>query len=95
MSDRPILIIASMIAKPGKGDELYEVLHRCVPPSRLEQGNVHYDLYRSVENSDSFLFHETWKNAAAVDLHEAQPHFLTLLKEAGPLLAEAPLINKI
>ncbi|CCG87327.1 putative quinol monooxygenase [Erwinia piriflorinigrans] len=95
MSDKPILIIANIIAKAGKGDELYEILHRCVLPSRLEQGNVHYDLYRSVENSDRFLFHETWKNTAAVDLHEAQPHFLTLLEEAGPLLAEAPAINKI
>lgn len=95
MSDKSVLIIATIIAQPGKGDALHQVLSRCVPPSRLEQGNVHYDLYRSVENSDRFLFHETWKNAASVDLHEAQPHFRTLLAEAGPLLAEPPVINKI
>lgn len=61
MSDKPVLIIATMIAHPGKGDALYKVLNQCVAPSRDEPGNMHYDLYRSVENSDQFLFHESWK----------------------------------
>ncbi|CBJ46493.1 antibiotic biosynthesis monooxygenase [Erwinia amylovora] len=95
MSDKPVLIIATMIAHPGKGDALYKVLNQCVAPSRDEPGNMHYDLYRSVENSDQFLFHESWKNASAVEQHEAQPHFKTLLAEAGPLLAKPPVINKI
>ncbi|MEJ5078122.1 putative quinol monooxygenase [Erwinia sp. MYb535] len=54
MSDTPILIVATFAAATGKGNALYEVLNRCVAPSRLEEGNVHYDLYRSVENSDLF-----------------------------------------
>ncbi|AUX72786.1 putative quinol monooxygenase [Erwinia pyrifoliae] len=94
MSDKSVLIIATMTAHPGKGDALFDVLNHCVAPSRFEQGNIHYDLYRSAENSDRFLFHETWKNASAVDHHEAQPHFKKLLAAAGPLLAEPPVINK-
>lgn len=95
MSDTPILIVATFAAATGKGNALYEVLNRCVAPSRLEEGNVHYDLYRSVENSDLFLFHETWKSAAAIELHETQPHFKALLAGVDGLLAEPPVITKI
>lgn len=95
MSDTPILIVATFAAATGKGNALYEVLNRCVAPSRLEEGNVHYDLYRSVENSDLFLFHETWKNAAAIELHETQPHFKALLAGVKDLLAAPPVITKV
>ncbi|MBN1085810.1 antibiotic biosynthesis monooxygenase [Erwinia aphidicola] len=95
MSDKSILIVATFTAKAGKGDELFAVLNRCVAPSRLEEGNLHYDLYRSVENSDSFLFHETWKSAAAIELHESQPHFQALLAGVESLLAAPPMITKL
>ena len=95
MTEKSVLIIAKLSAHPGKGDELFTVLNRCVAPSRLESGNVHYDLYRSTENPDNFLFHETWQSHAAIAEHEAQPHFLQLIAEAGPLLAMPPVISKI
>jgi len=95
MSEKSVLIIAKMSAKPGKGDELFAALNRCVAPSRQEAGNVHYDLYRSTENPDNFLFHETWKSMAAIDEHEAQPHFLQLVADVESLLATPPVVAKI
>lgn len=95
MIEKSVLIIATFSAKPGQGDALFEVLNPCVAPSRLEAGNVHYDLYRSVENPDTFLFHETWKSQAAVDAHEKQPHFQTLIAGVKPLLAAPPAIVKL
>lgn len=95
MTDKSVLIVATFAAKPGKGDALFEVLNRCVAPSRLEAGNVHYDLYRSVENPDAFLFHETWKSADAIVEHEKKPHFLALLAGVESLIAAPPAITKI
>jgi len=95
MSDKSIMVVATFAAATGKGNELYDVLNRCVAPSRLEEGNVHYDLYRSVENSDLFLFHETWKSADAIELHESQPHFQALLAGVKDLLAAQPVITKM
>lgn len=95
MTDKSVLIIATFTAKPGKGDALYDVLNRCIAPSRLEAGNVHYDLYRSVENPDEFLFHETWKSADSIEKHENQPHFLTLQADMAPLIAAPPTVTKI
>lgn len=95
MTDKSVLIIATFSAKPGQGDALFDVLNPCVAPSREEAGNVHYDLYRSVENPDAFLFHETWKSHDAIAEHEKQPHFLTLIAGVAPLIAAPPVITKI
>lgn len=95
MTDKSVLIIATFTAKPGKGDALHEILNRCVVPSRKEAGNVHYDLYRSVENPDAFLFHETWKSADAIVEHEKQPHFLTLQNDVASLISAPPSVVKI
>lgn len=95
MTDKSILIVAKFTARPGKADELKKVLNNGVKPARAEAGCLHYDLYRSVEDGNVFLFHETWKNAEAVDIHGAQPHFKTLMADAEPLLAQPPEVHKI
>ncbi|CAK9884990.1 MAG: Putative monooxygenase YcnE [Candidatus Erwinia impunctatus] len=95
MSQSSVLIVAKMTAIAGKGDALYQVLEKCVAPSRAEAGCLHYDLYRSVENAGIFLFHEGWKDTEAVALHNQQPHVKTLLEEATPLLASPPEITQI
>ncbi|WP_075181853.1 putative quinol monooxygenase [Pantoea sp. 1.19] len=95
MSETTLLVVAKMVAKPGQAEALKRVLSQCIEPSRREAGNIHYDLYRSVEDQETFLFHERWQNGAAIDEHERSAHFQTLLEQAGPLLAQAPEITKI
>ncbi|WP_455863711.1 putative quinol monooxygenase [Pantoea agglomerans] len=95
MTDKNILIVAKFTARPGKADELKKVLNNGVKPARAEAGCLHYDLYRSVEDGNVFLFHETWKNAEAVEIHGGQPHFKTLMVDAEPLLAQPPEVHKI
>ncbi|MGB9098759.1 putative quinol monooxygenase [Erwinia sp.] len=95
MTDKNILIVAKFTARPGKADELKKVLNNGVKPARAEAGCLHYDLYRSVEDGNVFLFHETWLNEEAVGIHGEQPHFKTLMADAGPLLAQPPEVHKI
>lgn len=95
MTDKNILIVAKFTARPGKADELKKVLNNGVKPARAEAGCLHYDLYRSVEDGNVFLFHETWQNEQAVALHGEEPHFKTLMADAEPLLARAPEVHKI
>ncbi|MGE9550112.1 putative quinol monooxygenase [Erwinia amylovora] len=95
MTEKNVRIVAKFIARAGKADELKKVLNAGVKPARAEEGCVHYDLYRSVEDGNVFLFHETWKDAAAVDVHGAQPHFKTLMAESEPLLAQPPEVIKL
>lgn len=95
MTEKNVCIVAKFVAIAGKADELKKVLNAGVKPARSEAGCLHYDLYRSVEDGNVFLFHETWKNAAAVDFHGNQPHFKTLMAEAGSLLAQPPEVTKM
>ncbi|QKJ87239.1 Antibiotic biosynthesis monooxygenase [Paramixta manurensis] len=95
MQDKNILVVAKLVAQPGKAEELKRVLSACVAPSRAEDGNLHYDLYRSVEDGNVFLFHERWKNAAAVETHNAQPHFKKLIADSEHLLKQPPEIQQI
>lgn len=95
MTDKNILIVAKFTAKPGKADELKKVLNNGVKPARAEEGCLHYDLYRSVEDGNVFLFHETWKNEEAVTIHAGQTHFKTLMADASPLLSSQPEVIKI
>ncbi|SFM96423.1 Quinol monooxygenase YgiN [Izhakiella capsodis] len=92
MSEKPLMVVAKFIAKPGKADELQTVLIRCIEPSRDESGCLHYDLYRSLEDQNTFLFHESWRNQASIDRHGEQPHFKALLADVAPLLQQMPEI---
>ncbi|MCU5775622.1 antibiotic biosynthesis monooxygenase [Erwiniaceae bacterium BAC15a-03b] len=90
MSSKSLMIVAKFVAQPGKADELKKVLNACVAPSRAEAGCIHYDLYRSVEDGNVFLFHETWQDEAAIALHNEQPHFKKLLAGSEGLIKQPP-----
>ncbi|OON41167.1 drug:proton antiporter [Izhakiella australiensis] len=92
MSEKPLMIVAKFIARPGKADELQAVLSHCIEPSRAEPGCLHYDLYRSLEDQNTFLFHESWRDQQAIDRHGEQPHFKALLADAAPLWQQPPEI---
>ncbi|WNN42470.1 MULTISPECIES: putative quinol monooxygenase [Winslowiella] len=94
MSNKSLMIVAKFVAQPGKADELKKVLSACIAPSRAESGCVHYDLYRSVEDGNVFLFHETWQDEAAIAEHGEQPHFKKLLAGCENLLKSPPEIIK-
>ncbi|MEI2264403.1 putative quinol monooxygenase [Erwinia sp. CGal63] len=94
MSDKHVRIVAKFTARAGKADELKKVLNAGVKPARAEEGCLHYDLYRSVEDGNVYLFHETWQDAQAVEIHGSQPHFKTLMADAEPLLAQPPEVVK-
>lgn len=46
--------------------------------SRAEAGNIKYDYYTPVDNSDELLLVEKWRDADALKEHSVQPHFLRL-----------------
>lgn len=89
-----VMIVAKFVASPGKADELKKVLSACIAPSRAEAGCLHYDLYRSTEDGNVFLFHETWQSAEAIAEHEQQEHFKKLVAGCDGLLQRKPEVVK-
>lgn len=93
MTQKQKRVVAKFVAQPGQAEALRAAIQRCVAPSRAEEGNVHYDLYQSVEEAGVFLIHETWHSDAAILFHFEQPHFQQLLADTQPLLVGEPDIH--
>ncbi len=80
-----ITIVAECSVKLDKTDDFLEIARGLVEASRNEEGNVSYDLYANLEDPTKFTFIEIWKDRAAIDSHNATPHFQDFGERAGPL----------
>jgi quinol monooxygenase YgiN len=67
--------IAVLYAKPGRENALRDNLVALVAPSRAEEGNLRYDLYRDANDPRRFVFIEAWASPEAQRRHhEHGPH---------------------
>jgi quinol monooxygenase YgiN len=82
-----ITIIAKCTAKKDAVDDLLELALELVKISRKEEGNVSYDFYGDVASPEKFTFIECWKDSAAIEAHNATPHFNHFVEKAGQLFA--------
>jgi len=60
--------------KEGKEDELKRELLALAPPTRVESGNIQYDLYQSPTKKNEFMRLEMWKSTQALEDHKVTPH---------------------
>ena len=90
-----IVLNVTYKCKPEMRDEFLEMImtEGIDTESRSEAGNIKYDYYRSVDDSDELLLIEKWRDAETLAAHSRQPHFARL----GELKAEFvtdTIINK-
>lgn len=88
MSQPLLTVVAELVAKPGKADELRAVLTGMIAPTHKEDGCVQYDLHESTDAPGSFVFYENWTSRAALDAHLKSPHLIALGVIAPDLLNE-------
>lgn len=62
-------VLATLEAKSESRQELMDFLVSLVIPARKEEGNISYDLYRSTQNPNEFLFDEVWYTKGDFDRH--------------------------
>lgn len=82
-----ITIVASGSAKADRVQDLVDLALDLVRASRSEAGNVSYDFYTDLADPAKFTFIEVWRDRAAIELHNATPHFRDFGEKAGPLFA--------
>lgn len=75
---QPLIVIATIIAQPGKEDAVRSALEQVVPPSRAEAGCSRYELHVDNTAPGKFVMLEEWSGQAALTEHEATPHFQAL-----------------
>jgi quinol monooxygenase YgiN len=80
---RTLHVVALFDARPGRREELRELLASLVAPTRRETGCLDYRLLEDRENPQRFIFVEEWTDEAALDRHLQTPH-LTAARAAFP-----------
>lgn len=87
-----LVVAATIIAQPGKEQEVKDLLISVIKPTLAENGCVGYALHQGVADPATFVFYENWASQAALDAHLAGPTITEGLAALGPLLATAPVI---
>ncbi|MDO5476921.1 MAG: antibiotic biosynthesis monooxygenase [Eubacteriales bacterium] len=93
-----IKIFAKSLVKEECVDKYIELTKELVEKSRAEEGNIFYSINRSIKNDRIFAFMECWKDQAALDFHNATPHFTGIVPQLRELCEEsygAELFNEI
>lgn len=88
MSQTLLTVVAEIVAKPGKEDEVRKHLLGFVEPTRKEDGCVQYDLHVSNDEPGRFIFYENWTSAEALDKHSASNHIQAFRTISAELLAQ-------
>ena len=70
----PLTVIAKLKAKGGSEEQLYQELRGLVGPTRAEEGCINYDLHRSVEDPNLFMFYENWESQPLWEQQMESPH---------------------
>ncbi len=86
----PIRVIARIIARPGKEDEVKSVLSGVVKPTHQESGCLHYELIQNHNKSGEFVLLEEWQSQAALDTHSNTPHLKAAEAKMESLIETLP-----
>ena len=81
-------ITGTVVAKPGKREELLASLSAQVAPTRAEAGCINYDFHCDKADPNVFVFYENFVSREALDEHSKQPYLQPLMSRAGELLAK-------
>jgi len=74
MSDQGVRVVARVVARPGRVEELRALLEGLVEPTRKEPGCVTYELLQNKNDPTDFTFVEEWRSEADLDAHLQSPH---------------------
>jgi quinol monooxygenase YgiN len=85
-----LLVIGRVKCDPSNRDQLIAQLRRMQDDSRREEGCLRYGFFSAVEDEDSFIAVEEWKDREALDRHFAEPHLHEFSVRLLELVSERP-----
>lgn len=77
---KAIHIVAEIKIKPEFRDALMPVLQELVAGSRMEGGNISYDITEALDTPGRFYAVEIWASEQAIKEHGDTPHFQNFVK---------------
>lgn len=90
-----VTIIATLHAQAGKEQALAARLRAMAQETRKEAGCILYELQQSNDDPRELVMIEYWRDAAAVDAHDASAHMAALVADLPALLDQPVGIRKL
>ncbi|MYL34929.1 antibiotic biosynthesis monooxygenase [Pontibacillus yanchengensis] len=75
---------------PTKEQEFLEEIRSLIEKSRVEEGNISYNLMKDIEKENTYTMVEVWEDQESVERHGNSSHF-TAFVEKAPQFLTAPL----
>ncbi|MBS4175123.1 putative quinol monooxygenase [Bacillus sp. FJAT-49736] len=85
-----IIVHGVLKVSPEYRAAFLEAAGRAVEESKAEDGNLEYRLFEAVDEPNTFLTLEKWRDAEAVENHKNNPHFIHYIKASHEFLT-API----
>jgi quinol monooxygenase YgiN len=87
-----VSVLAKLVAKDGKGDELVAAFDDMFGQAESEAGTELYVMNRSSSDPNVYYFYELYTDAGALGAHAGSEAMQKAATVFGPLLAESELI---
>ena len=83
-----IFVISTVTLKPGMADAFAAAAAPCLVGTRMEEGNISYDLHRREGAPDTVVFIERWESRDHLTAHFTAPHMLTYRAATKDMVVE-------
>jgi quinol monooxygenase YgiN len=81
-----IVVFAKCIVNDSHIKEFIDLASELVNETRKEEFYVSYELIRSIDNSNQFVFLEKWESKDTLDVHMNTRHFKSIVPELTKLI---------
>lgn len=83
-----IVVLVEIVVKVGDEEPFLALTRKkAAAANKLEEG-VQFDVFRSVENSQSFTIVERYQDAAARKAHKSYPHYISWRDAVETMMAK-------
>lgn len=88
-----ILVVANVYLKEGRQEKFLVNAKECIAKTLQEEGNISYNLNKSIDDDCKFTFVEQWESNEALELHMQTPHFGAFGDSVKDILSKELEIN--
>ena len=82
-----LVVLVDIHVKPEHRDAFIQASIANHHGSRQEPGNLRWDLLQNEEDPNRFTLYEVYRDKAALEEHQKQPHYLAWKKSVEPMMA--------
>lgn len=89
-----LIVTAKVHLSEGNGEEFLDAVGVMKSKVLDDPGTLSYCLYQSADESNTYMFHETYEDEKAFAYHVSTEHFKQLSGTIDPMMTAPPEIGK-